>query len=222
VGHVQQEEDDDEMLRFPGESQEEKTWILERRQNGNYTTAVGAAVTTAGDNAESLIFLFLPLGAGSSGGVLLYVTVLVTTDRTLTGRTQALLGVSKYLWPLLSRAHSAGENGDRMTLTVELRGESVPGEQSGEGGIRSRLRSDGERADLGWMKGEGGTAAVAEAGRDLCVSQRQEEKLLEWDVESSVVGVDLPEDSSKEKVRGRELLGLPVESTGVRVLRKSV
>lgn len=41
------------------------------------------------------IFRFLPLGAGSSGGDLLYVTVLVTTERTLTGLTQALLGASK-------------------------------------------------------------------------------------------------------------------------------
>ena len=98
-------------------------------QQINYTTAVGAAVTTPGDDkVGSLIFLFLPLGAGSSGGVLLYVTVLVTTDRTLTGRTQALFGVSKYRWPLLSRAHSAGENGDRMALNVELRGELAPGE----------------------------------------------------------------------------------------------
>ena len=98
----------------------------------------------------------------------------------------------------------------------------MPGEQSGEGGIRSRLRSEGERVGLGRTKGDGGTVAVAEAGGDLWVSQRQKEKWLEFDVESSVVGVDFPDESSKEKVRGSELLGLPAESTGVRVLRKSV
>ncbi len=187
-----------------------------------YATAVAAVLKPPGDgNVPSLIFLFLPLGAGSSGGVLLYVTVLVTTDRTLTGRTQALLGVSKYLVPLLSRAHSEGENGDRIALTVELRGESTPGEQSGEGGIRRRLRPVGERADLGCTKGDGGTAA-AEAGGDLRVSRRQKENALELDVEGSEVGVDLLDELSKEKVLGRALLGLPVERTGVRVLRKSV
>lgn len=106
------------------------------------------ARTGCGDIDSSLIFLFLPFGAGSSGGVLLYVTVLVTTDRTLTGRTQALLGVSKYLVPLLSRAQSAGEKGDRIALIEALRGESLPGEQRGEGGMRRRLRSVGERAGL--------------------------------------------------------------------------
>lgn len=124
------------------------------------------ATRAGGDRASSLVFLFLPLGAGSSGGVLLYVTVLVTTDRTLTGRTHALLGVSKNLIPLLSRAQSDGENGDRMALIDALRGESVPGEQRGDGGIRKRLRPVGEQADLGWAKGDGGTAAAAEAGGD--------------------------------------------------------
>lgn len=118
-----------------------------------YTMAVAALVTIAagggGVNDVSLTFLFLPFGAGSRGGVLLYVTVLVTTDRTLTGRIEALLGVSKHLCPLLSSAHSEGENGERMALTVALRGESVPGEQRGDGGIRNRLRPVGERADLG-------------------------------------------------------------------------
>ena len=58
-------------------------------------------------------FRFLPLGAGSSA-VLLYVTVLVTTDRTLTGRMQPLRGASKYRCPLLSRFQSAGEKGERL------------------------------------------------------------------------------------------------------------
>ena len=63
------------------------------------------------------IFRFLPLGAGSSG-VLLYVTVLVTTDRTLTGRTHALLGVSKYLCPEASKFQSAGEKGDLAMVAL--------------------------------------------------------------------------------------------------------
>lgn len=152
----------------------------------------------------------------------MYVTVLVTTERTLTGRTQELLGPSKYLLPLLSRVHSVGENGDRIALRVQLRGVSVPGEQRGDGGIRKRRRPVGERADRGWMKGEDGGTAPAEAGGDLWPSQRQKEKLLELDVEGSEVGVDLPDDSSKEFVLGRALLGLPTERTGVRVFRKSV
>lgn len=146
----------------------------------------------------------------------------MTTERTLTGRTQALLGASKYLLPLLSRAHSEGENGDRRALNVALLGDSAPGEQRGEGGIRRRLRPVGERAERGcWLKGEGGTA-VAEAGVDLWVSQRQKEKLLELDVDGSEVGVDLPDESSKEFDLGKALLGLPTVRTGVRVLRKSV
>jgi hypothetical protein len=177
--------------------------------------------TGGGDDASSLIFLFFPLGAGSSGGVRLYVTVLVTTDRTLTGRIQALLGVSKYLVPLLSRAHSEGENGDRMVLNEALRGESVPGEQRGEGGIRKRLRPVGEQADLGCVKGDGGGIETAETGGDLRVSRRENEKLLDLDIEGSVVGVDLPDDDSNEKVRGTALLGLE-ERTGVSVFRKSV
>jgi hypothetical protein len=42
------------------------------------------------------------------------------------------------------------------------------------------------------------------------------------DVRGSVVGVDLPDDDSKEKDLGRALRGLAVERTGVRVFRKSV
>ena len=58
------------------------------------------------------IFRFFPLGAGSNGGDRLYVTVLVTTERTLTGLTQALLGASKYLRVALSALQSAGEKGE--------------------------------------------------------------------------------------------------------------
>jgi hypothetical protein len=46
----------------------------------------------------------------------LYVTVLVTTDRTLTGLLQALLGGSKYFRVALSRLQSAGEKGEYSAL----------------------------------------------------------------------------------------------------------
>jgi len=55
---------------------------------------------------------FLPLGAGSRGGDRLYVTVLVTTDRTLTGLVEALFGASKYRRVALSQPQSAGEKGE--------------------------------------------------------------------------------------------------------------
>jgi hypothetical protein len=57
-------------------------------------------------------FRFLPFGAGSNGGERLYVTVLVTTDLTLTGFDTALLGVSKNRRVALSGFQSAGENGE--------------------------------------------------------------------------------------------------------------
>jgi hypothetical protein len=46
----------------------------------------------------------------------LYVTVLVTTDRTLTGLLHALLGGSKYFLVALSRLQSAGEKGEYSAL----------------------------------------------------------------------------------------------------------
>ena len=46
----------------------------------------------------------------------MYVTVLVTTERTLTGLLQALRGASKYLREALSRLQSAGEKGEYMAL----------------------------------------------------------------------------------------------------------
>lgn len=58
------------------------------------------------------IFRFLPFGAGSNGGDRLYVTVLVTTERTLTGLIQALLGASKYRRVALSTFQSADEKGE--------------------------------------------------------------------------------------------------------------
>lgn len=112
--------------------------------------------------SESLIFLFLPFGAGSNG-VRLYTTVLVTTERTLTGRVQALRGASKYRWPVLSRFQSAGEKGDRAIVALDraalemfaLLGESA---DRGDCGIFKRLRVVGVRADCGRTKGDGGSA----------------------------------------------------------------
>lgn len=71
-------------------------------------------------------FLRLPFGAGSRG-VRVYVTVLVTTWRTLTERWQPDRGVrgDSCIRALLSRYQSAGEKGERMAL---LWGESVGGE----------------------------------------------------------------------------------------------
>jgi len=101
-------------------------------------------------------FRFLPFGAGSKGGDLLYVTVLVTTDRTLTGRLQPDLGASKkYLRPDPSRPQSAGENGDRALMSPLLEDVAVPGENAGEFGIFRRCRPPGERADCGRLNGDG-------------------------------------------------------------------
>jgi hypothetical protein len=94
-----------------------------------YTTAVDADTAGGGGISGGSSFRFLPLGAGSSA-VLLYVTVLVTTDRTLTGRMQPLRGASKYRCPLLSRFQSAGEKGERATPA--LMGEcALPGAYGG-------------------------------------------------------------------------------------------
>lgn len=66
--------------------------------------------------AVLLVFLRLPLGAGSRLGVVrLYVTVLVTTLRTLTGLGQALRGVASVSNVLLVD-QSAGENGEYRAL----------------------------------------------------------------------------------------------------------
>lgn len=61
---------------------------------GNLSTAIIpiSFVVEGGGISEASTLRFLPLGAGSRGGDLLYVTVLVITDRTLTGLEQALLG----------------------------------------------------------------------------------------------------------------------------------
>ena len=62
---------------------------------------------------------FLPLGAGSRGvtGERVYVTVRVTTCRTLTGFWVADRGDS-YIRLILSAFQSAEENGERMELQL--------------------------------------------------------------------------------------------------------
>lgn len=107
----------------------------------HHATAVGGVVVVADGGGMSIVssFRFLPFGAGSSGGDRLYVTVRVTTDRTLTGLLHALRGVSKYLREALSRLQSAGEKGEyarpaEETLLKPVRGEGphVVGEYAGE------------------------------------------------------------------------------------------
>jgi len=64
---------------------------------GKLSSGMGGVsfVVDGGGISEVSSLRFLPLGAGSKGGDLLYVTVLVITDRTLTDLEQALLGASK-------------------------------------------------------------------------------------------------------------------------------
>ena len=103
------------------------------------------------------IFLLLPRGAGSRG-VRVYVTVLVTTCLTLTGRWPPLdRGDAKCL-VLPSMIQSAGEKGDRIALLLE---ESVVGEKAGDWGIRRRcsvvgVRPEGVRLGVGRTNGVGG------------------------------------------------------------------
>jgi hypothetical protein len=148
------------------------------------------------------------------------VTVLVTTDRTLTGRMQALLGASKNLCPALSRFQSAGENGDRAMLALigdcALPGVWSGAECKGDCGIRSRRRP----ADVGRVCANADEGVGGAPPGDLTLSHLQEEKLLE--VDGSDVGVFLPEESSDERLRGRAPSGAGLVSTGVRALRKSV
>lgn len=94
------------------------------------------------------VFRRLPLGAGSRcGAVRLYVTVLVTTLRTLTFFGQALRGVV-IVSNILLELQSAGENGEYSALCtpdMAVRGEGpVVGEKIGEWacGILSRCRPD--------------------------------------------------------------------------------
>lgn len=74
--------------------------------------AATSLMALGGGISDASSFRFLPFGAGSNGGDRLYVTVLVTTDRTLTGFEHALLGASKNRRVALSQFQSAGENGE--------------------------------------------------------------------------------------------------------------
>lgn len=76
------------------------------------TAVASFDVIGGGGMSEASILRFLPFGAGSRGGERLYVTVLVTTERTLTGLVDALLGASKNRRVALSQLQSAGENGE--------------------------------------------------------------------------------------------------------------
>ena len=102
---------------------------------------------------------FFPLGAGSSGviGDLVYVTVRVTTCRTLTGLLVADRGDS-YILLIFSGFQSAEENGDRREFKeLQLCGDSEAGDQIGDCGILRRRSVVGVRAELGGrMNGEGG------------------------------------------------------------------
>jgi hypothetical protein len=75
-------------------------------------TVVSFEVMGGGGISAASTLRFLPFGAGSRGGDRLYVTVLVTTDRTLTGLVHALLGASKNRRVALSQVQSAGEKGE--------------------------------------------------------------------------------------------------------------
>lgn len=110
-----------------------------------------------------VVFLRLPLGAGSRFGVVrLYVTVLVTTLRTLTGLEQALRGVVIESNILLDGFdQSAGEKGEYSALAIPdmaVLGEGpLPGEKMGECccGILSLLR-DARLCWLEALRGVGG------------------------------------------------------------------
>lgn len=68
------------------------------------------------------------------------MTVLVTTDRTDTGRTTALRGDSRYR--KVSIDQSAGENGESAEVAMLL-GVSPAGEHNGDAGMRKRRRDLG-------------------------------------------------------------------------------
>ena len=124
----------------------------------------GSFVFGGGGISESSTLRFLPFGAGSSGGDRLYVTVLVTTDLTLTGLGQALLGGSKWRRVVLSTVQSAGENGEQSTalliplMAVRGEGPQAVGEKAGECGMRSRLNAVGVLR----LYGVGGTELVGD------------------------------------------------------------
>jgi hypothetical protein len=146
------------------------------------------------------------------------VTVLVTTERTLTGLLQALAGVSQNLREVLSRLQSAGENGEKMALPwgrllTPVRGEGphVLGEYAGDCGILSLLRPDDDlRNGVGGREPalRGGFLSSAATGSAIVVAGI-EVMLHRLDVDSS--------DTDRDNA-----LGGGLASTGVSALRKSV
>lgn len=159
---------------------------------------------------------FFPFGAGSSG-VLVYVTVLVTTCLTLTDLCVADLGELMYR-VLPSMLQSAGENGENTAL---LLGESVVGDQAGDCGMRSLRRGVVmERAEGGGrMKGEGGMIGAEDDALTMSWPLHVQLTALEgW-----VRGVDCPAVESLSKIGLLPVDG--VERAGERFLlrlRKSV
>lgn len=151
-------------------------------------------------------------------GDLVYVTVLVTTCLTLTDLCVLDRGASKCrVFP--STAQSAGENGDLIALllallSVQLLGESVAGDHTGDWGIRSRRRAVGVRAECGGlMNGEGGIIGADCIFRLSWLLHMQLVALEGW-----VMGVDLPDRRSKMGLLPVE----GVETAGDRALRNSV
>jgi len=180
------------------------------------TAVAVVVVAVVGGGGMSVLssLRFLPFGAGSKAGVRLYVTVLVTTERTLTGCVTALLGASKYRRVALSIDQSAGENGENIMLFALIPvlglGPQVLGEYAGDCGIRSRRRPTDVRREIG----VGGTDAD-----DLGPSLRVEEKLEA--VEGFEVTDSLLMTESSDNDRW-SALGGGLAAIGVRAFRKSM
>jgi len=180
------------------------------------TAAMSFEVGGGGISIES-VFRFLPFGAGSRGGDRLYVTVLVTTERTLTGFGHALRGASKKRLVALSQFQSAGEKGEYMPpVLMPLRavrgdGPQVEGEKAGECGMRSRRKA------VGFLRpyGVGGK----ELEGDLRLSLRLDDRLEEVDV-FEIMECRVLVDSSDIDLWSA--LGGGLARTGVKPLRKSV
>lgn len=148
----------------------------------------------------------------------MYVTVLVTTDRTLTGLLQALRGVSQYRLRALSRVQSAGEKGEYMALPVgrllkPVRGDGpqVLGEYAGEGGMRSRRSPDDVR-----RKGVGGTEFELRGDCPSLLFDFEDVEEKEPEIVLSLVAVESSE-IDRDKALGGGLAAI-----GVKALRKSV
>lgn len=197
----------------------------------HHATAVGAAGVHAGlfgggISLWSDSLRFLPFGGGPKGGDRRYVTVLVTTDLTLTGRLQPVRGASKkYLLPEPSNPQSAGENGDRALKAlrvVAVLGEGLMVEENaGECGILSLLRACVDVADSGLPVGDEGVMAI---DGDRWSRLWLDEKLVA--VDGTEDGVSRPDDSSEASTfvtaLGSALDGAGLFRTGVRALRNSV